>query len=375
MKYIINFTKSISIILMIFIFINCNSVKKQNKERITIELDNKNYEIALSYKPKKQTNLNRIFKQVKIKQHINLSTLQDTLLLMPIKIKTDNENYYYVLDQASYSVKKFDSDGNLINQFGRKGKGPGEVIMPMSFDISPNKNIVITDIALKRCIVFTAEENYSISLKYTPIDVSFVSDSQIVVLQCDDFKQFSTIEKFNVLKGNLELRFERLLEYNGYDDIEFIRGVITLIGEIHSNDDGNVLYFPKYMNQIICFSNEGNIKYTCTTIDDIKLPKIEMKTETSNKTKMIYGSASLPKEYISYDDVSLTKDNIFILSRKGLRENGITIVDVYSNKNGNYKYSFSLEGIGKFIDLNITEEKIYFVRPNTEIEIINYITL
>jgi len=81
----------------------------------------------------------------------------------PFYLSVDSANNIYILDKISSSIKKFDSKGNFLTTFGRKGQGPGEMIGPMCLMYHNNK-IFVRDSELRKVHLFTREGEYEKSL-------------------------------------------------------------------------------------------------------------------------------------------------------------------------------------------------------------------
>jgi hypothetical protein len=56
----------------------------------------------------------------------------------------------FVANDRQHNFYKFDSQGNLVKTFGRKGQGPGDVIFPCDVAILDNKYLVVKDSASHR---------------------------------------------------------------------------------------------------------------------------------------------------------------------------------------------------------------------------------
>jgi len=84
----------------------------------------------------------------------------------------DLEDNIYCLDQRSKTdvIFKFDSRGQYLMSFARKGQGPGELQIPFSLRIVSNDTLSVTDI-LKKILVFNTDGTLK---KEMPIDTNFV---------------------------------------------------------------------------------------------------------------------------------------------------------------------------------------------------------
>lgn len=76
------------------------------------------------------------------------------------KIQVDKNNDIYILDHKSRQVFRFNSRGDYVNNFGRKGAGPGEFQSPFSFDIIGDSEIVILDQSRRYFCIFSLSGEY-----------------------------------------------------------------------------------------------------------------------------------------------------------------------------------------------------------------------
>ncbi len=72
-------------------------------------------------------------------------------------VKADNEGNIYVLDYKASKVIKFDPNGNLIVEFGRKGQGPGEFDFALGMQLSPKGELMVSDTSTMRLVFFNLQ--------------------------------------------------------------------------------------------------------------------------------------------------------------------------------------------------------------------------
>lgn len=72
----------------------------------------------------------------------------------------DRSHNLYVLDQGVGRVVVFDARGRLLRQFGRRGRGPGEFIVPMQLVIAADGSVVVSDPGRGGYMVFSPEGVY-----------------------------------------------------------------------------------------------------------------------------------------------------------------------------------------------------------------------
>lgn len=113
---------------------------------------------------------------------LSIGTLNDTLLFQWVGVVVDRDQNIYVTDTMDYSLKKFDSNGNLLKKTGQRGQGPGEFSAPRYLS-SSGDSIYVTDQYMPKIQVFDQDLNYvnSIPLSIPVSDFSVLSENEIAV--------------------------------------------------------------------------------------------------------------------------------------------------------------------------------------------------
>jgi hypothetical protein len=78
----------------------------------------------------------------------------------------DRSDNLYVLDQGAGRVVVFDPRGRLLRQFGRRGRGPGEFIVPMQLVIAADGSVVVSDPGRGGFMVFSPEGVYRTTVPF-----------------------------------------------------------------------------------------------------------------------------------------------------------------------------------------------------------------
>jgi hypothetical protein len=79
---------------------------------------------------------------------------EEDMLLEPIDIDTDDDGNMYVLDSKALHIKVYDSQGHLVRTIGKKGQGPGEFQNPSDIQITPQKEMLVCDPAVRKLLFF-----------------------------------------------------------------------------------------------------------------------------------------------------------------------------------------------------------------------------
>lgn len=81
---------------------------------------------------------------------------KDVLFVGPVDVAMDNSGHIFVLDFSDNNIKKFDNSGRFIKTIGRKGQGPGEFNMPLSFALAKDR-LAVWDMGNQRICTLTLE--------------------------------------------------------------------------------------------------------------------------------------------------------------------------------------------------------------------------
>jgi hypothetical protein len=72
-------------------------------------------------------------------------------------IQVDDQENIYALDMKETKIKVFDKSGKFLRSFGKKGKGPGEIELPIRMEMDREGNIVIADMGNNKLIYFALD--------------------------------------------------------------------------------------------------------------------------------------------------------------------------------------------------------------------------
>lgn len=83
-------------------------------------------------------------------------------------LATDAQGYIYVADTKRHRIVKFDSAGNFVQQIGRPGQGPGELLYPVGVDIDDEGFVYVLDAGNSRVQVYTPDGRYHDGFRFEP---------------------------------------------------------------------------------------------------------------------------------------------------------------------------------------------------------------
>lgn len=75
-------------------------------------------------------------------------------------LDVDSDGNIYILDRKEKKVKIFDSAGKFVRKFGRDGQGPGEMNVPITIQVTPDSELVVSDALNQRLMYYSLEGEF-----------------------------------------------------------------------------------------------------------------------------------------------------------------------------------------------------------------------
>jgi hypothetical protein len=182
----------------------------------------------------------------------------------------DSKNNIYILDNGVNSVKKFDSKGNYIKNFGRTGNGPGETELS-NWMVILNDTIIYDDYIVQDMLKFDPEGNYLYKNRVTesgPFErYQALSKTKIIGYQ----GIFEQVGEDTYVNYNLTIMNSNLQKYKqvAQKRAKFVQGKYnffdTFLSAYASSD--SLIYFAEKsetMYKINVFDHEGEHRYSIT---------------------------------------------------------------------------------------------------------------
>jgi len=360
-------------VLSIFLFYNCRDGKDdtvinfKEREKIEIKFGSKSEELIFVFKYIEELNQKRIFLDFKMSSELKIGGINDETFLYPARIRIDKEKNFYVLDFLDFNVKKFDKSGKFISKFGRKGKGPGELMDPFDFDVYLDGSIVFLGENDNKFILLQEGMIKDVNTKLMPNRICFVSKEEIVTFQIMDPINQSPLIKTHLNEGKI-VNYENFIDKNSFGGKEF--GVLPfLIGDIHRYESNNLVYISSILGYVILFDQNGKISKAFKLIERYKESELERKEKITYNTRTI--GFPRQEEYL-FESSNIYQDNLFIFVNPIKFDPKQYIIDVYSLSKGIYKYSMQFKDETNIKEVFLTNDRIYLIRENTELEVFKY---
>lgn len=258
-------------------------------------------------------------------------------------LEVDSEEcIYFLASRTSESIIfKFDSFGRYLISFGKRGQGPGEITNPTFFCISKNDEIVITDYA-KRKIVLFSKDGELLNENSLPLRLRAVypleNGNCIGLKQSIDQEGFEpTLQSFLCLYDSefteiKELDRQRPFDYMTTDKIDGIPHIFHW--EVH---DGKIYTGNgKRGYEILVYDLDGKLlrkvrkKYNpVELLEEYKRHFLSQFSEYKEFEKRIFFSSEMPP-YCEFfiDDIGRT----YVISYEKDKDTGEHMCDIFNHE-------------------------------------------
>ncbi len=254
-------------------------------------------------------------------------------------VRTSN-NAFVVSDKLSYTLKKFDLNGKIIVEVGKRGGGPGEFRGPGPLD-SYKDIIAVADFASPRVQIFSSSLEYQSSF-YAPgpvFDLCFDQEGNLWlgVLEGRANK--------NLYKVNPSGKILHAIRLKNTTDSEFDQ-----LFSFSLSQAGDIIVAYAYQNKIEIWDRNGNFK------TEFQVPGIPLRPKKKTISQGLFKKGIEVPEDDLFRSVAIdSKNTIFVLA------------DHYTNNPGRDIYVLNSDG--KLISLITLPYRSYSIEIGSNDEL------
>lgn len=266
-----------------------------------------------------QETTERTWRDVSVDSTIHIGNANERLL-RPLQV-VPFDGGLLVMDYGDMSVKEYNWSGQMVQAYGRSGRGPGEFANPTDVDVA-GSTIWIADGGARRLTRITES-----SVETLPME-----DGALRVAPVDRMSAFVMTSTptgdglFTRIQGRKsDLTFGRVIENQKRD-------AIALDGELEYHN-GSMIYSSYYSGFILSYDTEGNLKFASKTLNHKNLPEVQVTRKGNATVRRVQN-----RDYVNAQ-MSVDENGIHLFSFKGSVEESALVIDTYSLKDGSYKYS------------------------------------
>jgi len=288
---------------------------------------------------------------IKLEKKFSLEGDSKTYFYEPGGVAVDKNGNIYVSDSGNQRIVRFNSKGEFIKSFGRKGQGPGEFLSPWQIAIYDNE-LYVYDWG-RNIQKFNVDGQYISGFTLrggTFLDLDIDSKGNIYVGRWTSIKESYLIEKFDS-NGTLIKRF--------CEPVEAPSRPLSLIlnnTKLCIDNQDNIYVAFRYINKIQKYNAEGELikefkrKLTYTPIEPEHTPNDESPFKLDGVTGDIFCDG---------------KGRLYITSNKIYDENGhlIDVLNTQGEYLGSFYSGFLGEGLSSSAELS-RDQSIYLDNNN-----------
>ena len=243
----------------------------------------------------------------------------------PTLVFADQNEFFYVADDADWTIKQFDSAGNFVASFGEgRGEGPGETTGLSSFGVLGDSSLWFLDSG-KRINFFRMDGSFARSERlirpwHNPMRrLAITAEGRHYYMVTSGQ---ATGYFFETSLGGTTEQFGALQHEHGWEED------IPLFGKVAAHRE-SMLYIPTHFPFISRFSADGTLAYARATMDYGITPKPEY-------VRYAVGRRRVFNEPLMKSLPNVDGDRLFV------HANAAQAMDVYDVNSGDYLYSVRL---------------------------------
>lgn len=270
----------------------------------------------------------------------------------------DKKENIYLLDYKECCIKKYDKNGKFLSSFGRKGKGPGELLNPLLIKYNPqNKNLYVYDGVKKSFNIFDSTGKYLSSKKVDYMLFNFEIDSLgniFIEFRKPDQTDGHYQMYYQIDKYDSELKYLLTIEKNQIDDFmainipnQLIIETPFLTGKLWTVSSSGKLFILD-SNKNILSMRDGNGK----VLKKISLPDLKIRVKNREieryyeELKEFYSDEKLVKRIKSKIEIPKYKPSYNAL----MNDNNNNIILVSDEKQGDLRSYFIYDFDGVYVN-------------------------
>ncbi len=296
-------------------------------------------------------------------QYIPLET-SDSCLIGSIDKMLFFNNLIYVSDFLdNKTLLIYTREGKFVKRINIPGRGPGEYLQPIDFDIDPMGNIRILDNGLKKILTFSSMGEY---IKEEKTDLRFLeffwgSDDQFMFnYQFDTEKEAICLGSYNLKEKTIET----LIPSRGIlDDISIMRQPFYFF-----KSDNTVIFNPRFTNILYKLSSEDKVDELIELVSE-DFPNEEFVREYRSNRHL---GDIFPDKILDITDIYETSDFYYLRVVRGKHVSQNILYSKKTNnisgfrllKNENYIGSGYINGVAKDMFISTLPPSFFVNKPD-----------
>lgn len=307
---------------------------------------------------------NNFINNKSLEQILNIGNNNSIILGTIAGTVLDSENNVLMLDRDQPSIRKFNTDGKLLDVYHRAGRGPEDLLEPTDIEIDKNDDIYIAN-GLFSIKVFSSKGD-SISFLRS-INTGQIPSNDLCLMNDKIF--IRSLGKYNSKSDSLNL-----VHVFSTEDGTFIKSFGTPYesgnlrlssgGKIECNESNDMIsYTFEYFPFIYGYTSDGEFRWA-SEVPNFNGPRVEEVIKNGVSQSFRFGKSEGDiSEYLS--SINTFKNNYLIVQTSWTKQNkGSSIESGFKSyflniKNGKLVYFTEDLPLISFIDENMLVEYAY----------------
>jgi len=309
-----------------------------------------NKDWSITFEPKLQIGIEDIDFEHSIDTNYVFGKINDIIV--------DKNGNIFVADLGEYCVKKFDTAGNFVLRFGRKGQGPGEFLSLSDLALSKSNRLYVCDTQNKRISIFSLDGEFLRSFRVT----SVAMPARIIV----DSQENSYIIGYLIYKGKIIKKYDRdgkfINEFCEWNKGAKLAAMSGNVGRFAIGENDHIYYSFSYPYQIRKYSPDGELLGTISR--KVSFFKAPSKASRDNKGRVLGG-----EQVAAVRNINILPDGKIMTTIWGKDEG--TFLDIFT-PDGEFLSSIPFKLKGK---IGCFEEgwNCYFIQKEPFDKIVKYL--
>ena len=181
-------------------------------------------------------------------QYLKLEVNESCMIGKVDKILYRNDKYYIFDKDITKSIFVFRNDGKFLFKISKWGKGPGEYILPLDFDVDRSGNIYVYDNVRKNILRYGPDgdfpERSDLSFSFEEFVLS-AKDKIIVRNLYENGKIIASLGDMDLKTGKIDILMP--VKKGAYDDL----GLPRFSSHYLFRSDNTVYYYPGFSNKVL----------------------------------------------------------------------------------------------------------------------------
>jgi hypothetical protein len=198
-------------------------------------------------------------------------TDENKIFSEPLDVAINKKREIYILDEDRIQV--FDKSGNFLRTIGRKGRGPGDLLNPIFFEIDNQNNLLVVEKDNQRIQILSSSGDYLGSFllgNNSPGQLAATKKREILMLNRAPTTKPSPLWFFYDYKG-------QILRKKGQKEGGDSEGVISKRYEysFSLDEEDNIFAAAEYIPILQKYSPQGEIEIESTFEVPFEVPEIK----------------------------------------------------------------------------------------------------